>query len=279
MEDSCLGFFILLIIIVIIIWISNDKSSRKKDLESTRTRHQSNNSQSRHSNENQISSRSPTFNQPNSNVGQLRSVEKTNYYPQTQIKPKPKIQFKNIQTISNFSPDNELSELHDALTGAPINEKLGLYQCGRCKVYYHRSSYNALVEVNSSLCVSCKSSDIKPVDKYASSKIGKDYVPSNITLINYKEHVGQVVTFEGYVYNVFESRRGNDFAVMFENKKWTDGFKLVFFRGVVNEMGGRGYVNSLKGKRIKVRGLIKKDPTFGYEIVVTDEDMVLQVFK
>ncbi|USD35626.1 MULTISPECIES: hypothetical protein [Vibrio] len=66
-----------------------------------------------------------------------------------------KIQFRN-QTQS-------LAELHDALTGAALDESLGLYQCHNCMVHYHTESYQALQADNNGQCVACSSSAIKSV--------------------------------------------------------------------------------------------------------------------
>ena len=64
---------------------------------------------------------------------------------------------------------------------------------------------------------------------------------------------------------------------MFENKSWTKGFKLVFFRDAVEQYGGPRYIYSLKGKTIKVRGLLIRHQTFGDEIMINERAMVLSV--
>jgi hypothetical protein len=172
--------------------------------------------------------------------------------------------------------DVELDGLHDAFTGAPLDRNSGLYQCRNCKVYYHAESIQILIEVNNSKCVSCQSTNIVALVVGDKTTRGGDYNPNVVTLQNYKQHVGSVVTFEGRVYRVNESRRGNDFAVMFENKSWVAGFKLVFFRGSVQKIGVN-YINSLVDKTVKVRGLIVKHPTFGYEIIISEKSMILSV--
>ncbi|KPN91119.1 hypothetical protein AL066_12525 [Pseudomonas nunensis] len=97
-----------------------------------------------------------------------------------------------------------------------------------------------------------------------------------MTLGNYHQYVGSVVTFEGLVHKVRESSRGNDYAVMFEDKSWVKSFKLVFFRGAVKKIGG-SQILGLSGKRVKVRGLIIEHPDFGFEIVVSEKAMILSV--
>lgn len=174
--------------------------------------------------------------------------------------------------------ESDLDGLHDAFTGAPLDSKLGLHQCQSCKVYYHSESLQVLREANSSQCVSCQSTNILViVPGSGAGQTGNNFNPDVVTLQNYKNHVGRVVTFEGVVTRVNESRRGNDFAVMFENKSWVHGFKLVFFRGAVNKVGGKPYITSLKGQRIRVRGLIVNHERFGYEIIVSEKSMILEV--
>lgn len=169
----------------------------------------------------------------------------------------------------------DLEGLHDAFTGAPLNKALGLHQCQSCKVYYHTESLQVLREANSSQCVSCQSTNIIAVIAGGRSTGGKDYKPNVVTLENYKDHEGSVVTFEGRVHRVNESRRGNDFAVMFEDKSWIRGFKLVFFRDAVRKVGGKPYISGLQGKTVSVRGLVINHPRFGYEIVVSEKSMIL----
>jgi hypothetical protein len=65
--------------------------------------------------------------------------------------------------------------------------------------------------------------------------------------------------------------------VMFEDKSWKHGFKLVFFKGALSAVGGPAYVRDLRGASITVRGLIVNHSQFGYEIIVNDRRMVLRV--
>lgn len=200
---------------------------------------------------------------------------------------RPAIKFSTDSTVfdsvSSDSPSGtgrevdvvDLAGLHDAFTGQPLNKNLGLHQCQSCKVFYHSESITVLVEVNSGQCVSCQSTQIHAVNVSQKQKSGRDYTPDVITLNNYRDHVGSVVTFEAKVVEVKESKRGNDFAVMFEDKSWVKGFKLVFFRSAVRKVGGQPYISSLSGKTVRVRGLVINHPRFGYEIIVSEKSMIL----
>ena len=201
---------------------------------------------------------------------------RTTFRPSTQKKTISGIKFKD-SSQSNLPVPSSLEGLHDAFTGEPLKKSLGLYQCQNCHVFYHTESYQILNEANNSKCVACQSSNIIAILADQKDKTGKDYKPNNVTLLDYSKHVGSVVTFEAKVAKVLESRRGNDFAVMFEDKSWTKGFKLVFFRTAIKKVGGSPYIFGLKNKTIKVRGLIVHHPRFGYEIIVSEKSMILKI--
>jgi hypothetical protein len=199
------------------------------------------------------------------------------FRPTAQSRANSNIRFKDSFSSNSATADIaklDLSGLHDAFTGAPLDKILGLYQCQNCTVFYHTESIQVLREVNDSKCVSCQSTNIITFIGWKKTQ-GKDYTPNVVNLHNYKQHIGSVVTFKGKVVKVRESRRGNDYAVMFEDKSWTNGFKLVFFRTAINRVGGKHYINTLNGKTVKVRGLIVKHKTFGYEIIVSEKSMIL----
>lgn len=175
------------------------------------------------------------------------------------------------------TPQN-LSGLRDAFTGAPLDSALGLFQCRECQVFYHADSFRVLQEENAGRCVACASVSITSITQQrAQDRGGRNFDPDVVTLSTFREHVGRVATFEGYVHNVLVSRRGSDYAVMFENASWTRGFKLVFFRGAVSSVGGGAFIKGLKGKTISVRGLIVNHHRFGYEIIISERSMILSV--
>jgi hypothetical protein len=92
--------------------------------------------------------------------------------------------------------------------------------------------------------------------RHETARKGRDHSPDVVTLANYRSHIGRVVTFEGKVRSVQVSRRGSDYAVMFEHTAWQRELKLVFFRGTVAKVGGAGYIRGLNGRHVRVRGLL-----------------------
>ena len=134
-----------------------------------------------------------------------------------------------------------------------------------------------LREANASKCMACGSSQLRRHGKGDSNAGARNHTPGAITLTNYREYIGQVVTFSGYVREVKQSRRGVDYAVMFEAKSWTKGLKMVAFRGGVKNLGGGTKLKSYAGKTLTIRGLLINDKTFGPEIIVDDPAMILRV--
>lgn len=186
-----------------------------------------------------------------------------------------------FNTVNNSSPkeftNKDIEGLQDAYSGEKLNLTKGIIQCSSCKVFYHKSSFLVLQQENSSQCVSCSS--ILRDQKYQGSTTtdGVNFNPTAVTLNNFKDHVGSVVTFQGRVVAIRESRRGGDFALMFENKSWRWGFKLVFFGGDIRSCGGAQFIQSLQGKMITVRGLIIKHRKYGYEIIISERSMIMDI--
>lgn len=263
----CITGIVVIVVVGIYLQITSENADKKKTQEDL-TNHQPQNTQQ---------TRQQVYSPPPAVRPNALPTNKNAYHPTSVPGTRPPIRFVDVN--DHPIPQNmpKMEDLHDAFTGAPLNANLGLYQCSNCKVYYHADSYAVLREINNGKCVSCQSTSISAVTKAAPSKFGREYKPSVITLQNYRNYVGQVVTFEGFTHEVRESSRGNDFAVLFENKGWVKSFKLVFFRDSISAMGGRSFINTLGRKNIRIRGLIVNDPTFGYEIIVSERGMILEI--
>lgn len=199
------------------------------------------------------------------------------YRPRSAPTRGSRIKFNEVPGDRNNEPI-DLSGLHDAFTGQVLSRALGLYQCRSCKVYYHSESYQVLRQENSSQCVACGSSSIVSITAGQQGVAGgRDYNPEVITLANFRSHFNRVVTFEGAVNSVKVSRRGKDYAVMFENAIWAKGLKLVFFKGSVGAVGGPSFIKGLSGSTVRVRGLLVNHPSFGPQIIITQRSMILEI--
>ena len=189
-----------------------------------------------------------------------------------------RIQFRDVKATAELDPSRpDLTGLADAFTGEPLNAALGLYQCLNCRVYYHESSASFLKDENNGRCVACSSTDIVQSTSTIARESGRNYEAGIVTLSDYKDHVGHVATFQGTVQRVDMSRDRRHYALMFENKPWRHGFKMVVFRSNVRSMGGSNFLHSLAGRTIRIRGLLQHHDVFGYEIIATTRSMILDI--
>ena len=198
-------------------------------------------------------------------------------YRPVKTRSSPSIKFGSLSSEA-VNEQDDLSGLHDAFTGIPLNKSLGLYQCGKCRVYYHTQSFHVLQQENRSSCVACGAHALQALtQRHKASDRGRDHSPVIVSLANFAQHFGRVVTFEGRVRSVKTSRRGTDYAVMFEDASWAKGLKLMFFRGAIRKVGGPRYIQNLTSRTVRVRGLLVKHPLFGPQIVISEKSMILQV--
>jgi hypothetical protein len=201
------------------------------------------------------------------------------------VRPRPRSKTRKKSSGIRFKPlldetrtgEGPAPGLRDAFTGELLGPGRGLFQCSKCHVYYQRASLEVLKSENGGRCVSCLGTKIPAVKAQAARPAGQNYQAQVVTLENYKQHVGHVITFEGYVPRVNPSRDGRSFAVMFQDTSWNHGLKMVVFPGKVRELGGSRFLMGLRGKTLRVRGLLTVHPTFGYQIIVSEKNMVLGV--
>lgn len=207
-------------------------------------------------------------------------------------KKKKEILFNDISNLNHLehlsSKENSLNhikewvkDLQDPLSGDPIILKPGdyIFQCSKCSVFYLRESYDFLVKRNRGQCVSCLSVDIKSI--YIDNNFNiqyKIFLPQEVTIENLSLFVGKTIKFTGTIYKILLSRRG-DYALMFEDKPWTEGFKLIVFYPLMKAKNGleKPFLDSLVGKRVTVRGLLKHHEIYGYEILIFKRNMILKI--
>jgi hypothetical protein len=179
---------------------------------------------------------------------------------------------------SGLSPAvTNLTDINDAFTGRRLDVSQAVYECLNCHVYYQAGSVEVLRELNQSRCMVCGGSQISQFGREQRRREARNHTPDAVTLQTYRAHVGHVITFTGYVHDVKRSRRGTDFAVMFESASWTKGLKMVAFRGGVRKIGGEATLLGYKGKTLTIRGLLINDRVFGPEIIVDHPSMILRV--
>ncbi len=179
----------------------------------------------------------------------------------------------------SISIHEDLNDIVDAVTGEPIqlSREECLYQCLDCSVVYLPDSYEFLKKENYEKCVGCGSGKITPIKVTVDLSVKKllNLDPRFVTLDNYKMFENKLIQFTGVVVKILESRRG-DYALMFEDKPWVEGFKLIVFYPLMKSGKGleRSFLQSLVNKKIQVRGLIKRHEVFGYEIIIYSRKMI-----
>lgn len=179
--------------------------------------------------------------------------------------------------ISGARGAADLRDINEAFTGRRLDLSQAIYECVSCHVFYQAASIAVLREANSSRCMACGSKEIVEQGRGQAHAQARNYTPELVTLRNYRQHIGRIITFTGVVHDVKQSRRGADYAVMFESASWTKGLKMVAFKGGVRELGGATMLRSYKGKTLTIRGLLIDDPVFGPEIIVDDPAMIMRV--
>lgn len=188
------------------------------------------------------------------------------------------VTFRNIDDSPPVvSTQTDLKDVNDAFTGAPIDARLAVYQCTRCKVYYQKSSVDFLRTEAAGKCVSCQGIEIVQVGLTGSRATGHNYNAGVVTLSDYRLHVDQVVTFRGVVVKTYYTRYGHNLALMFEDLPLRRAFKMIVFARYIQEAGGTTFLESLRGKTVQVRGLLQRHATWGYELVLTHRRMILEI--
>ncbi len=202
--------------------------------------------------------------------------------------PKRPIVFRDLQPEQRSVTADDVADVVDAFTGEGLKPALGLFQCFQCEVYYHRASVETLKAENGGQCVACLSISIRPVtltsphrgfrsataEPPVRATLPAEEPGGPVTLINFREHVGRVVSFEGFVPRVLASPKGRHFAIMFQNRKWSQGFKAVVLRTDLAAVGGEPFVRNLEGRTIRIRGLVQQHEEFGHQIVLSERGMI-----
>ncbi len=79
-------------------------------------------------------------------------ARKDTYRPSPPSSSRAQVTFRSMD---GPGAEADISGLHDAFTGAPLNRRLGLAQCSNCLVYYHAESVDIIRSENGGRCVAC----------------------------------------------------------------------------------------------------------------------------
>jgi hypothetical protein len=182
--------------------------------------------------------------------------------------------------IAGFGPFDAaaLVGASDPLTLTPLQAGERIHACTRCRLGYHGDTFAFLRAENAGNCVGCRQADrltVVLLPGAAALPMAPPVRPvaptpaDIVTLSGIRDHIGQVVTFEGYVHKVHRSKQGTWFVKFEKTDKPFAGFKLVIFdrytphweMALVDPMDYQGQV-------VRARGLVQDHPTWEMEIIV-----------
>jgi hypothetical protein len=172
----------------------------------------------------------------------------------------------------------------DPLTLTPLLPGERVHACARCRLGYHGESFDFLRAQNAGQCVGCRQADrllvlvlpgTAPPSVAPPSRPAPPAPADVVTLARIRDHVGQVVTFEGYVHKVHRSKLGTYFVKFEQTDKPFAGFKLVIFdRYVPHWEFAMVDPMDYQGEVARVRGLVQDHPTWDLEIIVHRPEMI-----
>ncbi|MFM9108825.1 MAG: hypothetical protein ACKOWF_19240 [Chloroflexota bacterium] len=176
--------------------------------------------------------------------------------------------------------------VNDPYTLTPLEAGEVVRYCDSCKLGYHASTIDFLLQANDGRCAHCN-----VPNRWITVELpgGKPEIPvpvpaqapsqpdgAAVTLAKIWDHVDQIVTFEGYVHTVFQSRSTGTWFVKFEQTRTPlEGFRLVIWSRYTSRWTDRGLdIRAYEGKTIRVRGLIRDDPNYGIQMLIDGPDAI-----
>jgi hypothetical protein len=156
--------------------------------------------------------------------------------------------------------------------------------CENCRLGYHASTVDFLRRENGGRCTACNipnrwrtftlpgSVPVTPETAVTTTETAGTLVK----LDRIWEHVGQFVTFEGYVHRVYQSRSSGTWFVQFEDtRNPLESFRLVIYNRYTRVWTDAGLnIEDYAKRTIRVRGLIRNDPMWGIQILIDRPDVI-----
>jgi hypothetical protein len=188
--------------------------------------------------------------------------------------------------IAGFGPFDAaaLVGVSDPLTLTPLQPGERIHACTRCRLGYHGETFDFLRAQNAGNCVGCRQADrltivllpgATPLPLSPPLRPAPPTPADVVTLAKIRDHIGQVVTFEGYVHKVHRSKLGTYFVKFEQTDKPFAGFKLVIFDHYVPHWECATIdPMDYQGEVARVRGLVQDHPTWDLEIIVHRPEMI-----
>jgi hypothetical protein len=182
-----------------------------------------------------------------------------------------------------WAPEH-LVGLNDPYTLTPLAPGERIEYCTNCHLGYHLATVAMLREGNRGACVGCMQpgrwrvfilpgGDGLVTELPAVAPVASDTL---VRLDKIWDYVGHIVTFEGFVHRVQQSRSSATWFVVFEPKRNPlEAFRLVIYNRYSKNWLDEGIdINSYSGKVIRVRGLIRVDPNYGIQMLINQPGVI-----
>jgi hypothetical protein len=187
----------------------------------------------------------------------------------------------------------DLTDVVDALTGAPPDMHRSIFQCERCAAVYGPESMRVLREERSNQCL-CGHRDgftpagrrsPGPARRWADASVAgprpepgtashPPIAPVDVTLHNYRGHVGQIIVYEGEVRHVVTSLGRDGTALMLEDGEWEHALKVIAEKRRTRAVGGVRFLRGLAGRTVRLIGHLHYDGPCSFWIPLTHRNML-----
>jgi hypothetical protein len=176
--------------------------------------------------------------------------------------------------------------LTDFLTGAALDPADGIVRCAQCQALYHPDCAALLAERNGGACASCGSAALARLDdealrrfrrRGADARRGGAIVADLVPVDGYEPMLGRVVTVTGQVIGTLPTRRAGEHALLLRDRMLGTECRLSFVGAAASGLRGRAFVHGLIGSQVRLRGLLLRHDAQGFQLLVPDRAMVLEV--
>ncbi len=182
-----------------------------------------------------------------------------------------------------FHPESLLGA-NDPYQLSPLLPGETIIYCENCNLGFHATTVEFLRAQNGGRCSACNVPNrwrtyTLPGGSAVKTPEGVDTPAAAGTLVKLDriwEHVGQFVTFEGYVHQVYQSRSSGTWFVKFEDTRSPlAGFRLVIYNGYTKAWTSEGLdIKTYEGATLRVRGLIRNDPAWGIQMLIDRPEVI-----
>lgn len=188
-----------------------------------------------------------------------------------------------------FKPEN-LIGTSDPYSLVTLRAGERIVACTRCQVGYQLDTMRFLQQASMHHCLSCTQADklmtivlpqpavavapvVKPTPTVATPPPKSQPV---VRLEAIRQHVGQIVDFQGYVHEVYRAVGSGTVFVKFEKTKSpVEGFRLVIFNSYLDAWRQAGIDwEAYAGHEVMVHGVIRDDPQWGIQMLIDRPELI-----